>query len=100
MPLNRPDETHGRPIKTPGKKGMLSFPSGFPGQLGLLAQQMNNGFGGGLLAQRNYLNQIYSPMQMPAMPDLGGLEEELKKKKKDEEMLNPDGTPINTWRVR
>jgi hypothetical protein len=59
----RPDETHGRPIK-PGKEGLLSIPSGFPGQLGLLAQQMNSGFGGGLLNQRSYLDNIYSPMQM------------------------------------
>lgn len=45
----------------------LKIPSGYPGQIGLLAEQMNQGFGGGLLAQKNYLNSIYSPMS--ASPD-------------------------------
>lgn len=69
MPGKRPDETYGRPIK-PSKSDTI--PAGFPGQLGLLAKQMNNGFGGGILAQRNYLNQIYDPVRMPGTPTLGG----------------------------
>lgn len=67
MPGQRPDETHGRPIKDTGKTS-LSMPSGFPGQIGLLAKQMNNGFGGGLLAQRQYLNQIYDPVKLSPSP--------------------------------
>ncbi|TAA51058.1 hypothetical protein [Shinella sp. JR1-6] len=65
MPGKRPNETFGRPIK---EQSSLSMPAGFPGQLGLLAKQMNNGFGGGLLAQRQYLNQIYDPVQVSSLP--------------------------------
>lgn len=67
---NRPDETYGRPVKQKKTDG-LTIPAGFPGQLGLLAQQMNNGFGGGLLAQRAYLNSIYDPIKMTPMPTFG-----------------------------
>lgn len=70
MPGKRPDDTYGRPYQKPETDGLLK--PGFPGQLGLLAQQMNNGFGGGLLAQRQYLNQIYDPVQMQAAVTLGG----------------------------
>ena len=69
MPGKRPDETYGRPAKKETSNSLLS--PGFPGQMGLLAQQMNNGFGGGLLAQRQYLNQIYDPMQMTKQPTFG-----------------------------
>lgn len=69
MPGKRPDETFGRPHK---QQEDLSIPAGFPGQLGLIAQQMNRGFGGGLLAQRGYLNKIYDPVQMQAPVTLGG----------------------------
>lgn len=43
----------------------LKIAQGFPGQMGLLAEQMNRGFGGGLLAQQRYLNDIYDPVVMP-----------------------------------
>lgn len=46
-------------------KSPLTIQQGFPGQMGLLAEQMNQGFGGGLLAQQNYLKDIYSPYKMP-----------------------------------
>lgn len=69
MPGKRPDETYGRPAKKETSNSLLS--AGFPGQMGLLAKQMNNGFGGGLLAQRQYLNQIYDPMQMTKQPTFG-----------------------------
>lgn len=49
----------------------LKIAQGFPGQMGLLAKQMNNGFGGGLLAQQNYLNSIYDPVVMPQPWDFG-----------------------------
>lgn len=66
---NRPDETNMRPNK-PVKK-TPNIPTGFPGQIGLLAKQMNSGFGGGLLAQRGYLNNFYSPMKPQTIPTLG-----------------------------
>lgn len=90
----RPDETHGRPIKDTGKPNGLTFPSGFPGQLGLLAKQMNSGFGGGLLAQRNYLNQMYDPVKINQLPT---------SEDPTKPTLNPDDPtadkPINTWRL-
>ena len=46
-------------------KNPMKLAQGFPGQMGLLAKQMNNGFGGGLLAQQQYLNDIYDPVVMP-----------------------------------
>lgn len=52
------------PVKGGNQNPGLMSPF-FPGQLGLLAQQMNYGFGGGQAANRGLLNQIYSPMQMP-----------------------------------
>lgn len=69
MPEKRPDETYGRPHKKPAANDTMA--TGFPGQIGLLAQQMNRGFGGGILAQRNYLNSFYSPMQAPQTPTYG-----------------------------
>lgn len=53
------------------KKTPLAIQSGFPGQLGLLSQQMNEGFGGGLLAQRNYLDRVYSPSDPRKVLNLG-----------------------------
>ena len=50
----------------------LKLAQGFPGQMGLLAKQMANGFGGGLLAQQQYLNSIYDPVVMPQTWDYGG----------------------------
>jgi hypothetical protein len=47
------------------KNNPLKIAQGFPGQMGLLAEQMNRGFGGGLLAQQQYLNDIYDPVVMP-----------------------------------
>lgn len=52
-------------------KTPLKIAQGFPGQIGLLAQQMANGFGGGLLAQTNYLNSIYDPVVMPQPFEFG-----------------------------
>jgi len=62
------------------KNNPLKIAQGFPGQMGLLAQQMNNGFGGGLLAQQQYLNDIYDPVVMP-QAFFDPIEEEKKKKK-------------------
>lgn len=100
----------------------LKIAQGFPGQMGLLAQQMNQGFGGGLLAQQNYLNDLYSPVEMPQ--DFFAPEPEKKKKTggKDkpktttgggiqtrnyadpfimvngQQVINPDYRPIGTTR--
>jgi hypothetical protein len=51
------------------KKSPLAIQPGFPGQIGLLAQQMNQGFGGGILAQQDHLNSIYRPVQQTYTPD-------------------------------
>ncbi len=74
----RPDERHRRvmpdtvmPQKPDTTGGGLTMQPGFPGQLGLLAKQMNAGFGGGLLNQRNYLNSFYKPMQMQVQQNPG-----------------------------
>lgn len=61
----------------------LKIAQGFPGQIGLLAQQMANGFGGGLLGQTNYLNSIYDPVVMPKTFNFGGT------KKKPETKADP-----------
>ena len=68
MKARRPDERGMRP--DPGRTNME--PEGFPGQLGLLAQQMNAGFGGGVLAHQRNLRSIYDPVEMPGTDLLGG----------------------------
>lgn len=46
----------------PGKRFRPAF---FPGQKGLLAQQMADGFGGTVEEHMGLLSQIYDPMRMP-----------------------------------
>lgn len=78
------------------KNNPLKIAQGFPGQMGLLAQQMNQGFGGGLLAQQQYLNDIYDPVVMPQPFDFGGEEEKKKKKTGDKDKPNTTGGGIQT----
>lgn len=81
------------------KNNPLKIAQGFPGQMGLLAEQMNRGFGGGLLAQQQYLDSIYDPVVMPQPFDFGGDE----KKKKTGDKNKPTttgGRPITNGGVR
>lgn len=46
---------------------MQDFAAFQPGQLGLLASQLNSGFGGGQAQNEEALNSLYQPVSMPEM---------------------------------
>lgn len=64
--LMRPVRPNNRPDKT---GGLLS--AFMPGGQGLLAKQLNAGFGGGNQQWQKYLGQVYSPTQMRAPFEYG-----------------------------
>lgn len=82
-------------------KSPLAIQQGFPGQMGLLAEQMNQGFGGGLLAQQNHLNDIYSPYKMPTSviptPDKPSTPSVTTPKTLQEFMANKKGMSDDQW---
>ena len=72
-----------------------NFPAFHPEHLGLLAQQLNAGFGGGVEAQRGLLNQIHSAVDVPILNGAADLEalkakSSPKKKKPDDDIFKDD----------
>lgn len=65
----------------------VNVPAFMPGQQGLLAQQLNAGFGNGqasgILSMQDYLNGMYKPMTVPLIQnaaDMAALKAKLDKK--------------------